>query len=55
MNLNAKDQYNLAEHVEEISNMIPEIAEAVASSRENMNDLDALAVNLHNGVSYFKL
>lgn len=45
----------LAEHVEQISNMVNETAEAVANSRKNMADLDALAVELNESVSYFKV
>lgn len=50
-----KATQDLAEHVEEISNMIQETAEAVTHSRENMKNLDELAADLHNSVSYFKV
>lgn len=50
-----KATHELAEHVEDISNMIRETSEAVENSKENMNNLDSLAVELHNSVSYFKV
>jgi len=50
-----KATQDLAQHVDEISNMIQETAEAVANSRENMRNLDELAVDLHDSVSYFKV
>lgn len=50
-----KATQSLAEHVEEISNMVRETAEAVANSKENMDNLDKLAAELHDSVSYFKV
>ena len=46
---------DLARHVDDISQMIQETAEAVSNSRDNMKKLDELAVDLHNSVSYFKV
>ena len=50
-----KATQDLAQHVDSISHMIQETAEAVSNSRENMRNLDELAVDLHNSVSYFKV
>ncbi|WP_421847435.1 methyl-accepting chemotaxis protein [Marinomonas sp.] len=50
-----KATQTLAEHVEEISNMVQETAEAVSSSRKSMVDLDKLALELHDSISYFKV
>jgi methyl-accepting chemotaxis protein len=46
---------SLAEHVEEISSMVQETATAVSSSRKSMDDLEKLAIELHESVSYFKI
>jgi len=46
---------DLARHVDDISQMIQETAQAVSNSRDNMKNLDGLAVDLHNSVSYFKV
>lgn len=45
----------LAAHVEDISNMIQETAAAVSNSKENTDNLNKLALELHDSVGYFKL
>lgn len=50
-----KATQDLAQHVDDISQMIQETADAVANSRENMGNLDKLAKDLHDSVSYFKV
>ena len=50
-----KATQDLAQHVDDISQMIQETAEAVSNSRENMKSLDELAIDLHDSVSYFKV
>lgn len=50
-----KATQDLAQHVDDISQMIQETAEAVANSKENMVNLDKLAKDLFDSVSYFKV
>lgn len=50
-----KATQNLAIHAEEISNIMQETAAAISHSKQNTDDLNKLAIELHKSVSYFKL
>jgi len=50
-----KATQELAEHVDDISRMVQETAEAVSNSQQDMQNLDELASELHDSVSYFKV
>lgn len=46
---------SVAENVDKIAMMVQETAKAVDGAKRNVTDLEALALDLHRSISYFKL